>query len=414
MNHSSKPTRFTINHADSESPQYQRAGKIINTINDAGYNAYIVGGWVRNQLMNKPCHDIDITCNAPIDILETLFPNHIAVGKQFGCLVVLINGQPFEITTFRQDGHYVDGRHPTSISPGTMIDDAARRDFTINALYFDTITNEVIDHVGGFNDIKHNRLQTVGDPNQRFTEDKLRIIRAFRFAAVYGLKIDKSTRDAAIKLAPEIRKSVSVERIWAEFEKVFHAHQLLRFIHLIQSIHCERYIFHFGINSIEVRDHAELSFYRLPPIVAMALISSKADGVAPFYKRSKNEVKQQTVFQKIKHLWTTDPMMRNTYDWCYCLSESFSVDLLRVLHHLNNNNISWHEIDDTIVKWSNRIDAIKTNRFPVSAQDLMECGYKPGPEMGIMLTHAKRFAIEENIWDKTIIISKIKHVKKPT
>ena len=221
MNHSSKPTRFTIDNADSQSPQYMGATNIINTINNAGYDAYIVGGWVRNQLMNKPCHDIDIACNAPVDILEDLFPNHIAVGKQFGCLVVLINRQPFEITTFRQDGHYIDGRHPTSISPGTIIDDAARRDFTINALYFDIKTNEVIDHVGGVNDIKHHRLQTVGDPIQRFTEDKLRIIRAFRFAAVYDLKIDKSTRDAAIKLAPEIRNSVSVERIWAEFEKCF-------------------------------------------------------------------------------------------------------------------------------------------------------------------------------------------------
>ena len=183
---------------------------------------------------------------------------------------------------------------------------------------------------------------------------------------------------------------------------------------MIQSIQCDRDIFHFGINSIELDDHAKTSFYHLPPIVAMVLISSKADGIAPFYKRSKNEIKQQTVFHNIHHLWSTDPMMTNIYDWCHCLSESFSVDLLRVLHHLNDSHISWHKIDDTIAKWSKQIDAIKTNRFPVSAQDLMECGYKPGPEMGIMLTHAKRFAIEENIWDKTIIISKIKHVKKPT
>lgn len=196
------------------------AVRVLQQINKAGYKAYIVGGSVRDIVLGqlKP-HDIDIATNAPIDVLEKMFKTYdIGKSKDFGIVVVRAGSFSFEIAQFRTDGKYKDGRRPESVTiTGSFEQDAARRDFTINAMALNA-DGEIIDYFDGKKDIKNKVLRTVGDPRERFGEDYLRMLRAPRFASKLGLDIEKGTEKAVQKLSTNI-KDLAPERIKDELMK---------------------------------------------------------------------------------------------------------------------------------------------------------------------------------------------------
>ena len=196
-----------------------REVNLLKEIESLGYEAYIVGGAVRDLLMGSESSDIDIATNCPMETLEANFRTHnVGTSKQHGTLVVLYEGDVFEVTQFRKDGDYSDGRHPDSIeTTSDFREDAKRRDFTINALGM-THEGEVIDHVNGMVDIKDRIVRCVGDPNERFAEDHLRMVRAARFASLNGFVLDKHTRIAARKHHKKIN-TVSRYRLVGEIKK---------------------------------------------------------------------------------------------------------------------------------------------------------------------------------------------------
>ena len=196
------------------------AKRLIERLRAAGHEAFYAGGGVRDKLLGKSAHDIDIATNATPNDVQKLFPRTVAVGAQFGVIVVLEDGHEFQIATFRSDGAYQDGRHPASVTFTTAEGDALRRDFTVNGLFYDPIEDRVLDFVGGQEDLKSRVLRCIGDPDARFTEDKLRLIRCVRFAASLGFSIDPTTWDALCRKAPEI-SVVSAERIRDELVKIF-------------------------------------------------------------------------------------------------------------------------------------------------------------------------------------------------
>lgn len=196
------------------------ATHIVQRLNQHGYVAYFAGGWVRDLIMGHPSDDIDIATDAPPTAILDLFPNTIHVGISFGVVVVVMDGHQFEVATFRQDFDYQDGRKPTRITPSSPVEDAQRRDFTINGLFFDPLKEEIYDYVGGRQDIEHGIVRTIGDPQERFREDRLRMIRAIRFAARFGFHIDIETEEAIRQNAFQLFPAVSAERIWQEFEKM--------------------------------------------------------------------------------------------------------------------------------------------------------------------------------------------------
>jgi poly(A) polymerase len=174
---------------------------------------------VRDRLLKRSVHDYDIATSAKPDEVERLFRKTIPVGKSFGVIVVLIGDFQYQVATFRSDGAYLDGRHPSTVTFGTAKADVERRDFTINALLYDPVNDQVIDHVGGRRDLEARLIRAVGDPRARFGEDKLRMLRAVRFTGQLGFALDPATEAAIAELAPQVLQT-SWERIRDEIGKL--------------------------------------------------------------------------------------------------------------------------------------------------------------------------------------------------
>ena len=191
------------------------AKNLILRLRQAGFTAYFAGGCVRDHVLGTAPKDVDIATNArPVEV-RRLFPNTRAVGAHFGVVIVAEQGHAFEVATFRSDGAYLDGRRPESVSFSSPEEDAQRRDFTVNGMFYDPIEGRVIDFVGGQQDLKAGVIRAIGDAASRFDEDKLRLMRAVRFAARFGFEIEEATWAAIQKKAGEIHQ-VSVERIREE------------------------------------------------------------------------------------------------------------------------------------------------------------------------------------------------------
>lgn len=211
-----------------------------------GFKLYIVGGAVRDFLLQKKIKDYDLATDAIPDKVEEMMKSGgfrtIGTGQKFGIINVFVNDVGYEIATFRSDGVYNNGRHPESVTFGDIINDALRRDLTCNALYFDIETNEIIDYVGGIHDIKNTIVRTVGNAEDRFAEDKLRILRAIRFASRFGCELDTEidkvlTKDSDLSL-------ISKERIRDEFIKgITSAINQTYFLTLLDKYGLFKYIF---------------------------------------------------------------------------------------------------------------------------------------------------------------------------
>lgn len=205
-----------------ESTTFETARGICRVLRRAGFEAWIVGGSVRDLVMGVSPHDWDIATSATPDKVISLFPRTIAVGVQFGVVIVRMHGLDFEVATFRADTGYSDGRRPDSVRFTDLREDVLRRDFTLNGLALDPETGAVLDLVGGIQDIADRMIRAIGDPEMRFREDRLRPLRAIRFAAVTGFMIEPLTFEAIRRNAPFISQ-VSVERIAAEYSKMLNA-----------------------------------------------------------------------------------------------------------------------------------------------------------------------------------------------
>jgi putative nucleotidyltransferase with HDIG domain len=195
------------------------ATDIARRLQEAGHTAYFAGGCVRDELIGLDPHDYDIATSAKPDEVQKLFPHTQAVGAHFGVILVMEHGRAFEVATFRSDHEYIDGRRPEMVTFSTPEEDAARRDFTINGMFHDPVADKFIDFVGGRDDLKSQTLRAIGDPVARFREDKLRLLRAIRFAARFGHDIDPATWEALRAHAADIH-AVSVERIREELVKI--------------------------------------------------------------------------------------------------------------------------------------------------------------------------------------------------
>lgn len=195
--------------------------KPITLLKQSGYNAYFVGGCVRDHFMGRDVSDIDITTEATPNEIKAVFSDYrtLDIGIKHGTVTVMLNENSYEITTYRFDGGYVDHRHPTEVTFGvSLTEDLARRDFTINAIAWDGVS-EPHDPFGGKADIENQTIRAVGDPLRRFEEDALRILRGLRFASVLGFTIDKATADA-MREKKSLLHYVSAERVWQEFSKL--------------------------------------------------------------------------------------------------------------------------------------------------------------------------------------------------
>jgi poly(A) polymerase len=198
-----------------QSPNAALAVGIVATLRNDGFDALLVGGCVRDILLGREPEDFDVATGAPPARVMELFPRTVPVGEKFGVVMVIGEDTQVEVATFRSESGYADRRHPQTVEFSDAVQDAARRDFTVNGMFLDPMTGEILDHVGGKADLEARMIRAIGNPDSRFGEDALRILRAMRFASSLGFRIETGTWDALCHHRELIRE-ISAERIRME------------------------------------------------------------------------------------------------------------------------------------------------------------------------------------------------------
>jgi len=195
------------------------ARRVVDRLRGAGHTALFAGGCVRDRLLGHEPSDYDVATDADPEQVQKLFRRTAPVGASFGVVLVVIDGRPVEVARFRTDAEYLDGRHPVAVRPATPAEDAQRRDFTINGMFLDPTTGEVIDYVGGRADLAAGVVRAIGDPVARFREDHLRMLRAVRIAARLGFEIDAATMRAIADNAAAL-DAIALERVGEEIVRI--------------------------------------------------------------------------------------------------------------------------------------------------------------------------------------------------
>ena len=266
--------------------EYLNMGKeIIRKLKSNGYEAYFVGGFVRDKILGIKSNDIDITSSATPSEVETLFDNVKNTGKNFGGVTVIIDKFKYEVTTFRLEGAYRNHRHPNEVVYSKNVkDDLQRRDFTINALIMDE-NEQIFDFFKGLEDIDKKIIKTINDPLERFDEDALRILRAFKFVSKLGFEIDKNTLEA-IKTLKKLVKTVSIERVMIELDKIMQGDsQKLALSYLIESgVSEELYGLHKGLKYI-----SKLEEHIYP--IEMFIIAFILEDINDIWRFSNNNIR---------------------------------------------------------------------------------------------------------------------------
>jgi len=231
----------------SSHPQYPKVLEVCNLLKKNGFKAWLAGGCVRDHLLGIPAKDFDVATDAKPKEVQKIFPGSLDIGEQFGIIMVPLkdsndNNFQIEIATFRTDGEYKDGRRPEEVKFTGPDEDALRRDFTVNAMFFDPLENKLYDFVEGQKDLKLKILKAVGDPMKRFEEDKLRMLRAIRFSAQLDFEIEEQTFKAIQKKRKDIMV-VSKERIHQEITKMMSSKYLMRGLKYFKESHLNEVLF---------------------------------------------------------------------------------------------------------------------------------------------------------------------------
>ncbi len=397
---------------------------VVKTLREAGHIAYFAGGWVRDFIMQHPSDDIDIATSANVEEIQSLFPKTIPVGIAFGIVIVVTHPYQFEVATFRKDRGYVDGRRPTGIDPASPELDAQRRDFTINGLFYDPLEDKVYDYVGGQNDIRKGVVRAIGDPMERFTEDRLRMMRAVRYSTRFEFPIESDTLQAILKLASTLLPSVAMERVWQEFKKMSQfAHfdtglVTLHQLKLLPAIFPE--LSELSVQEIQKRVEFIPLFPKNSPTIAELLelfpilSLQQALDLCENLKLSKDDrsfVEFYLHARRLIDLPTAWKAKLEPLEWVYFYAHPRSQLVLEIIachFEPKEKEIFLHEHANYRQKLSQAILRIQSGEPIVKAEHLMAEGIKPGKQLGLLLKEAEKISINQEIEDRDQIISLLK------
>lgn len=397
-------------------PVHSHALEIVQKLNRKGHIAYFAGGWVRDYLMGHPSDDIDIATSASPEQILDLFPHTILVGLQFGVVIVTIEGHQYEVSSFRKDFDYLDGRKPSRIELTSPEEDAKRRDFTINGMFYDPLEEKVLDYVGGVEDIKKGIVKAIGNPDERFYEDRLRMIRACRFAARFDFHIDLETQEAIKNNALGLFPSVAMERVWQEFCKMsayprferalielhrfgllqilfpeLHVKKLKEFEELVQPIA------HYPKGAPTIFFLAELfgdlSTEKLIDLGKYLKASNKDTDLLAFYKNSFPFSLDQAPYSLAKFYLNPSSQL--------CLD----IYAARLTPSEKQTFLANH--DKARAKLSPHIERLKKKTPVLSSQFLKDKGIAPGIHMGNLLKKAEELSINESIEDAETLFQRV-------
>jgi poly(A) polymerase len=400
------------------------ATAIVNRLVDAGYTAYFAGGWVRDYLLGHPSADIDIATNAPPEKILDLFPHTALVGIAFGVVIVTIEGHHFEVATFRKDIGYTGGRKPEKIELATPQEDALRRDFTINGMFYDPLTDTILDYVNGAQDLKLGIIRTIGNAHDRFVEDRLRMIRAVRFSARFDFPIDAETQQAIKDNAHTLFPAVAMERIWQEFNKMA---KFPRFDIAIVELHrlgLLPVIFP-PLQSMSLDQIAERVIYfndfpKDSPVILyiMELFPDTSLDemleVCQYLKTSSHEGKLVEFAYKGRNLFLqeeTAPNAVEAVEWAnFYAHRLFDVcfDIMTARYSMERRSALVERHLQRRERLLPHVQRIADRKPLVTATLLQDHGIVPGKQMGHLLKAAEHIAIIHDLHDENAVITKLK------
>lgn len=389
------------------------AVEIVETLVKHGYIAYFAGGWVRDFLMGHPSADIDIATDAAPEKILDLFPHTIKVGIAFGVVIVVKNGHQYEVSTFRKDLEYVNGRSPTGIKMSSPEEDALRRDFTINGMFYDPLKDQIYDYVHGYEDIKKGIIRTIGDPQERFMEDRLRMIRAIRFSSRFGFPIDPETQEGIQENADTLFPAVAMERIWQEFTKMAayphldHAIIEMHRLGLLQQIFPQLKDVH--LNEIKQRVFA---FNRVPcgtPAVVY-LLSLFPDATLQQLQELCLHVRASNHDMKLlEFMHRAKKITGDLVDWVHFYANPYSEMALRFFSASESHPeeyLNRHAEQKAFLQ--KHIERVVSKKPLVSSLILKDEGIVPGIVMGQLLKEAEKIAITQNIDNAKEVMDQLK------
>jgi len=397
-------------------PQYVK--EILETLHTAGHEAYVVGGAVRDLWLGLQPKDFDVVSGATPDEVEKLFTRTEGVGRQFGIMIVITDAGPVEVARFRADAEYKDGRHPTGVVFSSPEEDAKRRDFTINGLFYDPKKGEVIDYVEGIQDLEAKLIRCVGDPEVRFQEDSLRMLRAVRFhsqLAARGFSLDSELVQSVQKLAPRLAL-VSRERVTQEIEKIFLSPQPS--VGLFDLVLCALWqqVFRCPLpnaavhSNFDVLGETYLLFSSRP--AALPLFVSAAERwlsgwpADSFVLTKDAKAAMKAVPSLCEKLLRYTSLFRAEKK--LLLSEEFIFEALTILEVEGDEEVQ-AMIDEAEANRKTWADAKTLNPPPlVNGQDLISLGIKPGPEMKVHLDAVRAAQLGEEINTKAEALALVK------
>lgn len=427
------------------------AREIVGRLQQAGFAAYWVGGCVRDQLLGRSPGDYDVATSARPTDIESLFPHTLPIGRQFGVILVLEGGQQFQVATFRAESDYVDGRRPRRVTFSDARADAQRRDFTVNGLFYDPLKEQLHDWVGGELDLRRGIIRTIGDPQERFAEDHLRLLRAVRFAAQLGFTIEPTTFTAIQADAGRIC-GVSAERVREELLKLFRPPHAARGLDLLRdsgllarvlpeiaaTIDCEQSPdFHpegsvychlrLALEHLPADAHPSLPWAVLLHDVAKPATAGRdvATGQIHFYGHERVGAEMADVLlRRLKfsrrqteeivacvrhHMQFKDVLkMRKATLRRLLMRSTFPLEL--ELHRIDclgsHGRLDCHRF---LVEQAELLARQPTIRPPlVSGDDLLELGFSPGPRLGALLAEIREKQLQDELTTREEALAWIK------
>jgi poly(A) polymerase len=399
--------------------EHPQARFIVETLVKEGFTAYYAGGWVRDFLLQLPSDDIDIATDAPPEQVQRLFSHTVPIGIAFGIILVIINGHQYEVATFRKDIEYKDGRRPSKIAFAPAIEDAKRRDFTINGMFYNPLTKEILDYVEGQKDLEKKIIRAIGSPHARIKEDRLRMIRAIRLSCRFDFAIEPKTQNAILDHAKELFPAVAIERIYQELEKALNCKKLFPMLVKLHEFHLLEALFpllaQVPLQEIEQRLKPIQKYPEKAPLIVHLLPlfpKISQDELMPLcqmLKTSQADLKS-TLFLAHAREFVARP--HELALWAHLYAHPFcpiALDIIQA-HLPQEHQKSFHKEHMERQKRLKAAILRIQNKTPViTASYLMRQGIKPGKEMGELLRLAEEIAINQELEDPALVFT---HLKK--
>ncbi|RME37512.1 MAG: CCA tRNA nucleotidyltransferase [Planctomycetota bacterium] len=392
--------------AHNDAGAWEAALRCMKKLRKAGFTALLAGGCVRDRLLNRIPKDYDVVTDAHPEQVRAIFPRARLVGAKFGVVIVRSRGHEIEVATFRADAAYSDGRRPDAVRFGTAEEDARRRDFTINGLFYDPFEDRLIDYVGGRADLQAGVIRTIGDPRERFAEDHLRMLRAVRFAARLGFHIEHRTWRAIEQLASHLAR-ISAERIWMELALILTDPSRARGWELILDSGLRRYLAEPWTLQEGERETGVRRLAALPPRpVSEPLGLSAALGIRPTREteavaralRLSNELRRDTSWLVRSLPRALEPASLELADLKELRAHPRWDDLLELTRAELEARGTATGAYEELRRRAGEIPADRLCPPPLlTGDDLCAMGWKPGPALGEVLRALYRAQLNETI-----------------